>query len=85
MEQFDDCQITGIANKKACVLIPNNCRLLLIGNADRLDLIGLDATFTSDHRLNRVPNLIGIVLHPTSLRKNLSEFRSLSLTVVFFY
>ena len=67
----------GIVNRKPRVLIPNNCRFPLIGNANCFDLIGLDATFNkdlSDHRLHRVPNFIGIVFHPTSLRKNLSEF-----------
>ena len=67
----------SIIDRKTCIFIPNDSCFTLVGDSDGFDLIRFDSTFdegTCDNGLNRVPNFIGIVLNPSSLRENLSKF-----------
>ena len=67
----------SIVDRKTSILIPDDSCFTLVGDSDSFDLIRFYPTFdegTCDNGLNRVPNFIGIMLNPSSLRENLSKF-----------
>ena len=67
----------SIIDRKSRILIPDDSCFTLVGDPDGFYLVRFYSTFdegTGDNGLHRVPNFIGIVLNPSSLRENLSKF-----------
>ena len=66
----------GIINRLSWLLIPDNCCLPLIGNADGCNILrrhtGLIHSLRH-HTLNTLPDFHRIMFHPPRIRKNLSK------------
>lgn len=65
-----------MVDRLAGVAVPDDRRLPLVGDPDSGDLVGLDLGLdhhVGHHRLNAIPDLRGVVLHPARLREVLGE------------
>src|SRR5574337_1063684 len=61
----------------SCFLVPYNGSFTLVSNTDTRNLYRLNPRLDKspcDNRLNRVPNFVGIMFHPTFFRKVLCKF-----------
>ena len=61
----------GVHNRLAGGLVPDNCRLALVRDAYRRNVLGFDAQLRhsrAGHLQRRVPYLPGVVLDPARLR-----------------